>query len=172
MTLEVGEFTSPIGKIVVAVQGGRLCALRFDEHWAPMQQLLKKRFDPVEFRKAADPAGVITSLARYFAGDFDALDAIGVDSGGTPFQQRVWNTLRTIPAGRTVSYGYIAAAIGAPSAVRAVGAANGSNPVGIVVPCHRVIGSNGQLTGYGGGLERKRWLLAHESAQGELRVAS
>jgi methylated-DNA-[protein]-cysteine S-methyltransferase len=93
---------------------------------------------------------------------------IAVDTGGTAFQQRVWKELRKIPAGRTVSYGCIAAAIGAPSAVRAVGAANGANPVGIVLPCHRVVGSNGQLTGYGGGLERKRWLLAHESAQGEL----
>ncbi len=172
MTLELGEFESPIGKIVVAVHDGCLCALRFDEHWAPMRALLQKRFGQVEFRTAADPAGVITCLRRYFAGDLQALDTIAVDTGGTAFQQRVWNALRKIPAGRTVSYGDIAAAIGAPSAVRAVGAANGSNPVGIVLPCHRVIGSNGQLTGYGGGLERKRWLLAHESAQGELRVAS
>jgi methylated-DNA-[protein]-cysteine S-methyltransferase len=171
MTLEVGEFQSPIGKIVVAVHDGRLCALRFDEHWVPMRTLLQKRFGQVEFRTTADPAGVVMCLERYFAGDFGALDALAVDTGGTRFQQRVWQALRKIPAGRTVSYAHIAAAVGAPTAVRAVGAANGANPVGIVLPCHRVIGSNGQLTGYGGGIERKRWLLAHESAQGELRVA-
>jgi methylated-DNA-[protein]-cysteine S-methyltransferase len=172
MTLDVGKFRSPIGEIVVAVHDGRLCALSFAEQWPRRCAQLEKRFGQVEFHAAADPAGAITSLERYFAGDVEALDAITVDTGGTPFQQRVWTELRKIRAGRTVSYAHIAAAIGAPSAVRAVGAANGSNPVGIVLPCHRVIGSNGQLTGYGGGLERKRWLLAHESAQGELRVAS
>jgi methylated-DNA-[protein]-cysteine S-methyltransferase len=171
MTLEVTEFESPIGKIVVALHDARLCALRFAEHWPRMRPLLEKRFGQVDFRQAADPAGVITCLRKYFAGDFGALDAIIIDTGGTPFQQRVWKELRKIPAGRTVSYAHIAMAIGAPTAVRAVGAANGSNPVGIVVPCHRVIGSNGQLTGYGGGIERKRWLLRHESAQQELRVA-
>jgi methylated-DNA-[protein]-cysteine S-methyltransferase len=169
--LEVGKFRSPIGEIVVAVHAGRLCALSFAEQWPRRHAQLEKRFGQVEFCDAADPAGVITCLGKYFAGDLGALDAIAVDTGGTPFQQRVWRELRKIPAGHTVSYGHIATAIGAPAAVRAVGAANGSNPVGIVLPCHRVIGSNGQLTGYGGGLERKRWLLAHESAQGELRVA-
>jgi len=154
------------------VHDGRVCALCFAEQWSRRRAQLEKRFGEVEFRDAADPAGVIRHLERYFAGDFDALDAIAVDTGGTPFQQRVWTELRKIRPGETVSYAQIAAAIGAPSAVRAVGAANGSNPVGIVLPCHRVIGSNGQLTGYGGGLDRKRWLLAHESAQGELRVAS
>ena len=113
----------------------------------------------------------LTRLEKYFAGDLDALAGIIVDTGGTPFQQRVWSELRKIPVGRTASYGDIARAIGAPTAVRAVGAANGANPVGIVVPCHRVIGTNGNLTGYGGGIERKRWLLRHESAQHELRVA-
>jgi len=170
--VEVGKFRSPIGEIVVAVHAGRLCALSFAEQWPRRCAQLEKRFGQVEFRDAADPAGVITCLGKYFAGDLGALDAIAVDTGGTPFQQRVWRELRKIPAGHTVSYGHLATAIGAPAAVRAVGAANGSNPVGIVLPCHRVIGSNGQLTGYGGGLERKRWLLAHESAQRELRVAS
>ena len=171
MMLEVGKFRSPIGEIVVAVHAGRLCALSFAEQWPRRRAQLEKRFGQVEFRDAADPGGVITCLERYFARDFDALDAIAVDTGGTPFQQRVWKELRKIRPGQTVSYAHIAAAIGAPSAVRAVGAANGSNPVGIVLPCHRVIGSNGQLTGYGGGIERKRWLLAHESAQQQLRVA-
>jgi methylated-DNA-[protein]-cysteine S-methyltransferase len=103
-----------------------------------------------------------------------ALDAIEVDTGGTPFQQRVWQELRRIPAGSTRSYSEVARAIGRPSAVRAVAAANGANPVSIVIPCHRVIGADGSLTGYGGGLHRKRWLLAHErraspSKEGEQR---
>jgi methylated-DNA-[protein]-cysteine S-methyltransferase len=172
MTLDVGKFGSPIGEIVVAAHGGRLCALSFAEQWPRRRAQLEKRFGEVEFRETADPAGVIGCLQRYFAGDLEALDAISVDTGGTPFQQRVWTALRNIRPGRTVSYAHIATAIGVPSAVRAVGAANGANPVGIVLPCHRVIGSNGQLIGYGGGLERKRWLLAHESAQFELSVAS
>jgi len=88
-----------------------------------------------------------------------------VETGGTPFQQEVWRSLRAIPCGTTTSYGKLAAQIGRPAAVRAVGLANGANPVAVVIPCHRVIGSNGSLTGYGGGLERKRWLLDHEKGQ-------
>ena len=103
-------------------------------------------------------------LAAYYAVDLGALDAIAVDSGGTPLQGRVWGALRTIPPGETVSYQTLARRIGAPTAVRAVGAANRTNPIGIVVPCHRVIGADGSLTGYGGGIERKRWLLTHERA--------
>ena len=81
---------------------------------------------------------------------------------GTPFQKRVWDALRQVPAGKTATYAEIAVLIGSPAAVRAVGAANGANPVAVVVPCHRIIGSNGTLTGYGGGLKRKEWLLRHE----------
>ena len=84
---------------------------------------------------------------------------------GTPFQKRVWEALRTVPAGKTASYAELAVRVGSPAAVRAVGAANGANPVAIVVPCHRIIGSNGTLTGYGGGLERKTWLLRHEGGR-------
>jgi methylated-DNA-[protein]-cysteine S-methyltransferase len=108
-------------------------------------------------------ADVRTQLDEYFAGhrtDFD----LPLHPSGTPFQQRVWAALRTIPYGETASYGEVAAAIGNPSAFRAVGAANGQNPISIVVPCHRVIGSHGALTGYGGGLDAKRWLLSHEAA--------
>lgn len=94
------------------------------------------------------------------------IESLPVRTGGTPFQRKVWRALREITCGTTVSYAKIAERIGQPAAVRAVGLANGSNPVGIVVPCHRVIGSNGSLTGYGGGMERKRWLLTHESASG------
>jgi methylated-DNA-[protein]-cysteine S-methyltransferase len=105
-------------------------------------------------------------LAGYFAGDTAALDGIDVELNGTPFQRRVWEALRGVPAGQTASYAEIARRIDAATAVRAVGAANGANPVAIVVPCHRIIGSSGSLTGYGGGLDRKQWLLRHEGAPG------
>ena len=164
MTLEIAEFHSPIGTIVLAVRDGTLTALVFAEGWPDRRARLVKRFGDVDLRGAADPAGVSGRLAAYFAGDLGALDAIPVDPGGTPFQRRVWAALRTIPAGETVSYQTLARRIGAPTAVRAVGAANRTNPIGIVVPCHRVIGADGSLTGYGGGIERKRWLLTHERA--------
>src|SRR5262249_24110328 len=104
------------------------------------------------------------AISRYFAGELSAIDALPVETGGTPFQRDVWSALRNIPCGRTISYAQLAAIIGRPKAVRAVGLANGSNPIGVVVPCHRVIGADGSLTGYGGGIERKRWLLRHEGA--------
>jgi methylated-DNA-[protein]-cysteine S-methyltransferase len=111
-----------------------------------------------------DPMGYSSRIRSYFDGDLEALDAIQVDPGGTPFQRLVWNALRTIPPGRTESYGGLAAKIGRPNACRAVGLANGQNPISLVIPCHRVIGSDGKLTGYGGGLNRKKWLLEHEGA--------
>jgi methylated-DNA-[protein]-cysteine S-methyltransferase len=101
-------------------------------------------------------------LRAYFAGNVRALDDIEVLPAGTPFQQRVWAVLRTIPAGETRSYAEVARAIGQPTAVRAVARANATNPIALVIPCHRVIGSDGKLTGYGGGLPNKKWLLAHE----------
>jgi methylated-DNA-[protein]-cysteine S-methyltransferase len=106
--------------------------------------------------------GLRETMDRYFAGDTEAIDDIPVQTSGTPFQRSVWKELRKIPSGAVVSYGKLAGKIARPTAVRAVGLANGSNPISIVVPCHRVIGSDGSLTGYGGGLERKRWLLEHE----------
>jgi O-6-methylguanine DNA methyltransferase len=104
------------------------------------------------------------ALAAYFAGTVTALDGLPVARIGSEFQRRVWAALRQIPAGETRSYGQLAAAIGQPTASRAIGLANGANPIGIVVPCHRVIGSGGALTGYAGGVERKAWLLRHEGA--------
>lgn len=110
----------------------------------------------------ADPHGLTTAIAAYFSGDLHAIDEISVATAGTAFQRTVWRALRDIPCGTTISYGELARRIGKPDAVRAVGTANGANPIGVVVPCHRVIGANGTLTGYGGGLHRKRWLLDHE----------
>ena len=106
--------------------------------------------------------GLTDAIGRYFAGELHAIDSLAVRTAGTPFQREVWRALREIPCGTTVSYAQLAERIGRPTAVRAVGLANGSNPVGVIVPCHRVIGSDGSLTGYGGGIKRKRWLLEHE----------
>ncbi len=116
----------------------------------------------IELVPGADPHGLTGAVADYFAGDLHAIDALPVKTAGTTFQQEIWRALREIPCGTTISYGELARRIGRPQAVRAVGLANGSNPIGVVVPCHRVIGANGSLTGYGGGIERKRWLLDHE----------
>ena len=110
-------------------------------------------------------------LRRYFDGELDALDDIAVDPAGTPFQLRVWTALRDVRAGTTTSYSALARHIGTPNAVRAVGAANGANPIPIIIPCHRVIGADGRLVGYGGGLDRKRWLLAHEGVRSGVAVA-
>lgn len=115
-----------------------------------------------------DPFGVAAALQAYFAGALDALDALPVAAEGTDFQQACWAALRRIPPGTTTTYAALAKSLGRPTAVRAVGAANGANPVAIIVPCHRVIGAAGQLVGYAGGVEMKRRLLAHEGAPGFL----
>jgi methylated-DNA-[protein]-cysteine S-methyltransferase len=117
---------------------------------------------------APAPPAITRKLEAFFDGDLTALDAIETKSGGTSFQREVWSALRRIPPGTTISYGQLAARIGRPDACRAVGAANGSNPIAIIVPCHRVIGSGGKLTGYGGGIDRKRWLLDHETGHPKL----
>ena len=163
--LQTATLDSPVGEITVALRGAELCALRFAGSRTSVWQSLARRFGPdAEFHQAAPHHPVIEALRAYFAGDLAALDAIAVDPGGTAFQQRVWRELRRIPAGRTASYAEVAGRIGAPKAVRAVARANATNPAGIVIPCHRVIGADGALRGYGGGLDRKAWLLAHERA--------
>ncbi len=161
-TIEVSELTSPLGAMVMAVRAGRLCALCFSEHWPQRRRHLENRFRPVVFRTAPDAIGLQERLRAYFDGDSDALTGVVAEPSGTDFQQRVWRVLRAIAPGQTLSYGEVAQRIGTPTACRAVGAANGANPIAIVIPCHRVIGADGTLTGYGGGLERKRWLLEHE----------
>lgn len=162
-TLEKGEMDSPIGTIVIVTNGSRVCALNFSDRWAPAEKALRNRFGALEFRNGSRAQTIIDKVRRYFEGDLEFLAGIEVDTGGTPFQQRVWTALRDIPSGSTRSYGELAKAIGSQSAVRAVGAANGANPISIIIPCHRVIGADGSLTGYGGGINRKRWLLDHES---------
>lgn len=144
-----------------------LRALDWEDYEPRMHHLLRLHYGDGRTRLEANP---LTSTARraleaYYAGTLSALDTVRVQTGGTAFQREVWTALRAIPAGTTTTYGRLAAQLGRPKAMRAVGMANGANPIGIVVPCHRVIGANASLTGYGGGIERKRWLLAHEGVR-------
>jgi methylated-DNA-[protein]-cysteine S-methyltransferase len=127
-----------------------------------MHRLLRNHYGDYTLDDGDAPRSIIEALTAYFAGDVDALAGVRTATGGTPFQREVWKALRQIPAGTTVSYGKLAAQLGRAGASRAVGAANGANPIAIVVPCHRVIGANGTLTGFASGLPRKEWLLAHE----------
>ena len=156
---------TPLGVLKMALRDHVLCAAVFEDGWSDVLASLARRFGRVELTGEADAPGVVARFEAYWAGDVRALDAIVVDPGGTPFQSRVWTALRTVPVGTTVSYGELGRTIGAPpGASRAIGAANGANPIAVVIPCHRVIASDGTLCGYAGGLERKRWLLAHEGA--------
>jgi methylated-DNA-[protein]-cysteine S-methyltransferase len=162
MKVLIDRIASPIGTVVLVSDGRSMCALDFEDYEDRMMTLLRRYRGDVAFTEADDPQGFSSRLRAYFAGHIDAVDDIPVKAGGSPFQAKVWAALRKIPAGATISYGRLAERIGRPTASRAVGLANGSNPISIVVPCHRVIGSDSSLTGYGGGLERKRWLLEHE----------
>ena len=163
MTIDLAEYRSPLGGITLALRHGRLCAMAFTDRWASAERALARRFGAVP-RVVSNAAPLVRRLDAYFAGDLQALDDVAIDPGGTPFQHAVWTALRAIAPGRTVTYGELARAIGAPTSARAVGAANGANPIWLVIPCHRAIGSDGRLVGYAGGLERKRWLLEHEGA--------
>jgi methylated-DNA-[protein]-cysteine S-methyltransferase len=164
MKLLLDRVASPIGTMVIVSDGELLRALEFADYEERMRRLLRIHVGEFTMKESRNPAGLSDRIRAYFGGDLTAIDDIAVETGGTPFQREVWTALRRIPAGRTTTYGELAKTIGRPSAVRAVGMANGSNPIPIVVPCHRVIGSNGSFTGYGGGLARKRWLLMHEGA--------
>ena len=164
MELSIGRLDSPLGTILLVGDGSRLVALDYEGYEGRMRRLLATRYARYRLREARPPESLTRPLRDYLAGDLGALDAIDPELGGTPFQRRVWAALREIPPGETRSYGALAARLGRPGASRAVGLANARNPVAIVVPCHRVVGADGSLTGYAGGLERKRWLLAHEAA--------
>lgn len=169
--VNLDHFESPIGTLMIAWVGDGLCALGFDDREERMAASLKARFGKIALTKTDDSGRFKRPLEEYFAGDLTALDRIPVDTGGTPFQQRVWQMLRQIPAGKTATYGELALKLSSLGAARAVGLANAVNPVAVVVPCHRVIGADGRLVGYGGGLDRKRWLLSHEAMRGTLQVA-
>jgi methylated-DNA-[protein]-cysteine S-methyltransferase len=156
-TLQFRSIDSPVGLLTLAGKDGRLMHLRMvDQTYEPNHRGWQPDDDAF--------ADAVAQLEAYFAGDRTDFE-LDLNLGGTEFQRRVWAALQTIPYGETRSYGEIARQIGSPGAFRAVGLANGHNPIGIIVPCHRVIGSNGSLTGYGGGLDRKRALLELEKSR-------
>jgi methylated-DNA-[protein]-cysteine S-methyltransferase len=165
MRLRLDRMASPVGELrIVFDEAGRLRALDFEGYDARNDALLRRHYGTVELVEGRAPESIRGPLKAYFDGDLESISSIPTETGGTDFQRAAWAALRTIPAGQTRSYKAQAAAIGKPAATRAIGRANGDNPICIVNPCHRVIGADGGLTGFGGGLERKRWLLAHEGA--------
>jgi O-6-methylguanine DNA methyltransferase len=163
MMLQFTHRTSPLGEMLLAWdEGQRLRALEFADCEVRLHDLLRRQYGSYELCSASPPAAITDPLDGYFAGAIGDLDEITVATGGTEFQRQVWAALRMIAPGETTRYGQLAELLSRAGASRAVGLANGTNPVAIVVPCHRVIGVNGALTGYGGGLHRKQWLLDHE----------
>ncbi|MGZ5920881.1 MAG: methylated-DNA--[protein]-cysteine S-methyltransferase [Rhizomicrobium sp.] len=157
---------SPVGEVIIGTDDkGVLRVLDFADYEARMGRLLQRQYGANGFSlaDAGEPSQAASVLGAYFEGDLKAIERLKTANGGTQFQRKVWAALRSIPARATITYGALAARLGLPRAARAVGLANGANPIAIVVPCHRVIGANGALTGYGGGIARKRWLLAHEA---------
>lgn len=166
LRLRLDRASSPLGELLlVSDADGRLRALDFHDGEARMLRLLRLHYGPAPLEAGAAPAAVRQALASYFDGDLSALSAIDWTTAGTAFQKAVWRALAAVAPGATWTYSALAEQLGRPTAVRAVGAANGANPLSIVVPCHRLVGAGGALTGYAGGLSRKAWLLAHEGAR-------
>jgi methylated-DNA-[protein]-cysteine S-methyltransferase len=162
-TFGLDRLDTPIGvALLVTDAGGVLRALDWEDYAPRMKDLLRLHYGAVVMNEARAPKALRMALTSYFKGDLASLTTIPWRVAGTPFQRKVWTALPKIPAGTTLSYGALAARLQMPNAMRAVGHANGSNPISVVVPCHRLIGSDGSLVKYGGGLERKRWLLRHE----------
>jgi methylated-DNA-[protein]-cysteine S-methyltransferase len=155
---------TPIGDMVLVARDGVLLLLEFSDAKDRVAREMRARFGEVELQEASNPFGLSDIVRDYFAGNLHAIDNLITDGGGSDFEKDVWKELRKIPVGATASYGDIAKTLGDVGLSRAVGVANARNPVAIVVPCHRVIGSDGTMTGYGGGLHRKEWLLRHEGA--------
>ncbi len=160
--LSIDRLATPIGPIWLVFDDAALRALDFEPFRDRVEQRLRRHYGAFALNERAAPAGWVAAFDRYFAGALEALDAIPVATGGTPFQREVWAALRRVPPARPTTYGALAARLGRAGASRAVGMANHGNPIAIVVPCHRVVGADGALTGYAGGVERKAWLLEHE----------
>ncbi len=167
-TVRTTTVSTPTGDVRLAVAvddaGERVVVAAFADHFERVATSVRARFADAEWAEGETAAA--GALRRYLSGDLQAIDEVAVEASGTAFQERVWEALRAIPAGETRSYAQVAAAIGAPGAVRAVGTANGANPVWLLVPCHRVVRSDGTVGGYGGGRDRKQWLLDHERSAG------
>lgn len=171
-TFILERMQTPIGEaLIITDADGVVRGFNWTDYEGRMRAWLARRYVDVELNDGCGPAHVRGAFKAYFSGELEALRGLAWRASGTDFQRTVWNALMSIPAGETLSYGGLAERIGRPSAVRAVGLANGANPLSLIVPCHRVIGADGSLTGYGGGLERKRWLLAHERPRKPLLAA-
>ena len=165
LTLLEDKIATPLGPLwILCDEQFRLRAVEWEEHSDRMVELLELHYRAEGYERVAssNPNGLSALMKQYFDGDLSIIDNLPSETGGTPFQREVWKALRTIPCGQVMHYGQLAETLGRPGAARAVGAANGSNPVSVVVPCHRVIGRNGTMTGYAGGVQRKEWLLRHE----------
>ena len=168
--LLIDKIASPIGTILLVATETQLCALDYEDYEQRMMKLLRRRFEHIHFKEADDPCGFSSQVRAYLEGEGCGLDSLPVNPGGTPFQQQVWTALRGIPSGTVMTYGELAKHLKRPTAYRAVGMTNALNPIAIVIPCHRLVGADGSLTGYAGGLERKRWLLEHEGVNCEQRT--
>ncbi len=160
--LDSVPFVSPIGPLDIFLDGDTLVYLDFAGNRERAQQLLTPRFGPFEIRYSGRSTAIHDDLATYFAEGKSSFDMIALETGGTPFQRRVWQALRKIPLGTTIDYSTLAAQVGNSRAIRAAASSNARNPIAIVIPCHRVIGKDGSLRGYSGGYDRKRWLIQHE----------
>lgn len=165
LTLLEDKIATPLGPLwILCDEQFRLRAVEWEEHSDRMVQLLDIHYRAEGYLRVGsqNPGGMSGKLRDYFDGDLSVIQTLPTATAGTPFQREVWQALRAIPCGHVMHYGQLAEQLGRAGAARAVGAANGSNPVSIVVPCHRVIGRNGTMTGYAGGVSRKEWLLRHE----------
>ncbi len=169
MLLFVERIKTPIGPLLITHDGKALANIAFADREDRRAKELSRDFPGAEVKRATKPTNFAAALMRYFDGDIRAIDKLGVIAFGTDFQQQCWAALRRVRPGTTRTYGDHARAIGRPNASRAVGAANGFNPISIVVPCHRLVGASGSLIHYGRGLERKRWLIDHEARYASAR---
>ena len=161
----IETFAAPTGTMVLLTDAQEhVRALDWTDYAPRMHRLLRLHYGTVGLEAKSTVSKARRAVEAYHDGNLTAIDELPVRTGGTPFQRSVWAALRTISAGETMTYGDLAVTLGRPKAMRAVGMANGGNPIGVIVPCHRVIGANGSLIGYGGGMARKRWLLRHENA--------
>jgi O-6-methylguanine DNA methyltransferase len=171
--IETARIDSPVGGLFLAAHEGRLIALTFKDGRDKVDHILARRFAEIgddATTTGKDPAGAVTALRAYFDGDINAIDSVTVDPGGNGFMRRAWDAMRSIPSGETISYAKLAVEAGSPNAVRAAGTACATNPIALVIPCHRIVRSDGTLGGYGGGLQNKMWLLEHERRTRQLTL--
>jgi len=163
--IEVADHDSPLGEIRVALKNEKLVGLAFLDSWDRVERHLTRWFPREDLRAVERAREIEDRLEAYMAGELEGLAGLPLETAGTDFQRRVWKAIRGVPPGQSASYTDLAVAAGAPNAVRAAGTACGANPVWLVIPCHRIVRSDGDLGNYGGGLGRKEWLLAHEGAE-------